>query len=85
GVAGSAKAASELVQRCRGLGTAATTLDAVRKHWRSTLGAVQVRTPDPALDVLVNGWLLYQVIACRFLARSGYYQSGGAIGFRDQL
>ncbi len=85
GVAGSAQAASELVQRCRGLGTAATTLDAVRKHWRATLGAVQVRTPDPAVDVLVNGWLLYQVIACRFLARSGYYQSGGAIGFRDQL
>ncbi|WP_288092177.1 glucoamylase family protein [Thiomonas sp.] len=85
GVADSPKAASTLVQRCRGLGTAATTLDAVREHWRSTLGAVQVRTPDPALDVLVNGWLLYQVIACRFLARSGYYQSGGAIGFRDQL
>ncbi len=85
GAAGSAKAASELVQRCRGLGTAATTLDAVHKYWRSTLGTVQVRTPDPALDVLVNGWLLYQVIACRFLARSGYYQSGGAIGFRDQL
>ena len=85
GVAGSAKAASELVQRCRGLGTAVTTLDAVRKHWRTTLGAVQVRTPDPAVDVLVNGWLMYQVIACRFLARSGYYQSGGAIGFRDQL
>ncbi|WP_461595290.1 GH36-type glycosyl hydrolase domain-containing protein [Thiomonas sp.] len=85
GVAASAKAASELVQRCRGLGTAATTLDAVRKHWRTTLGAVQVRTPDPAVDVLVNGWLMYQVIACRYLARSGYYQSGGAIGFRDQL
>ena len=85
GVADSPKAAGALVQRCRGPGTAATTLDAVREHWRSTLGAVQARTPDPALDVLVNGWLLYQVIACRFLARSGYYQSGGAIGFRDQL
>ena len=85
GVASDAKAASELVQRCRGLGTAAATLAAVRKHWRQTLGRVQVQTPDPALNVLVNGWLMYQTIACRFLARSGYYQSGGAIGFRDQL
>ena len=85
GMAGSPKEASALVQRCRGVGTAAAALGAVHAHWSSTLGAVQVRTPDPALDVLVNGWLLYQVIASRFLARSGYYQSGGAIGFRDQL
>lgn len=85
GTAHGAKAASDLVQRCRGLGTAATTLDVVRLHWRSTLGQVQVQTPDPAINVLVNGWLMYQIVACRFVARSGYYQSGGAIGFRDQL
>ncbi|GAB3778870.1 glucoamylase family protein [Dyella agri] len=85
GMAGDAKAAVELVKRCRGLGTAGAVLDAVRTHWRWTLGKLQVKTPDPAVDVLVNGWLMYQTIACRFLARSGYYQSGGAFGFRDQL
>jgi len=76
---------SSLVQRFRKAGTARAALDAVRDHWRRMLGAVQVRTGQPALDVLTNGWLLYQVIACRLWGRSGFYQSGGAFGFRDQL
>jgi cyclic beta-1,2-glucan synthetase len=77
--------AKNLVQRFRGSAAARTSLEAVWGHWTHLLGAVQIETPDPALDVLANGWLLYQTLACRVWARSGYYQSGGAFGFRDQL
>ena len=58
---------------------------AVEKLWDGILCAIQVRTPDPAIDVMVNRWLPYQVLACRVWARSAFYQSGGAYGFRDQL
>lgn len=80
-----AKSATRRVQQYRGVRAASVELARVREHWRTTLGSLTVQTPEPALDVLVNGWLMYQVIACRFHARSGYYQSGGAFGFRDQL
>jgi cyclic beta-1,2-glucan synthetase len=64
-------------------------LDAVRaavdRHWEDMLDTVQVKTPDRSMDIMLNGWLLYQTIACRVWARSGFYQASGAYGFRDQL
>jgi cyclic beta-1,2-glucan synthetase len=77
--------ARHLVRRFRGVGPARAALERVWAQWKRTLGAVQVHTPEPSLDLLANGWLLYQVIACRMWGRSGTYQSGGAFGFRDQL
>ncbi len=77
--------ANRLVHRFRGSDAARRALEAVWQYWNHTLGAVQVDTPDESLNVLTNGWLLYQTLACRMWARSGYYQSGGAFGFRDQL
>ncbi|SDI34307.1 Cellobiose phosphorylase [Pseudomonas flavescens] len=81
----SAQAASQLAQRFQGASAAASVLADVQEHWSRTLSAIRIETPEPAIDVLANGWLMYQVIACRFRARSGYYQSGGAYGLRDQL
>ncbi|HSD39081.1 MAG TPA: glucoamylase family protein [Rhodocyclaceae bacterium] len=85
GVGSNVEDASKLVRRFRGPIGARSALEAVKQHWLNTLTAVQVETPDPALNVLANGWLVYQTLACRIWARSGYYQSGGAFGFRDQL
>ncbi len=60
-------------------------LNVVTQRWDTLLGAVQIHTPDRALDLLFNRWLLYQTIGCRLWARAGFYQAGGAYGFRDQL
>ena len=77
--------ATGIISQYSGSAAAGAAFAKVRAHWDHTLGAIQVQTPDPSMDVLANGWLMYQTIACRLWARSGYYQSGGAFGFRDQL
>lgn len=85
GAGRNAEDAGALVQRFRGTQAARSALETLQHYWKRVLGAVKVDTPDLALNVLTNGWLIYQTLACRIWARSGYYQSGGAYGFRDQL
>ena len=80
-----AEKASELVNKYRKTGAARKALEKVWEYWKHTLGAVQFETPDVSLNVLANGWLMYQTLVCRFWARTGFSQSSGAIGFRDQL
>jgi cyclic beta-1,2-glucan synthetase len=84
GEAADAPAAADLVRRWRSADLEATLHD-VGTHWDDILGALQVRTPDRSMDIMLNTWLLYQTLSCRLWARSGFYQAGGAYGFRDQL
>ncbi|WP_211228771.1 GH36-type glycosyl hydrolase domain-containing protein [Desulfovibrio cuneatus] len=85
GVGKNLEDARALLHRYAGAEAAHTALNKVGEHWTYTLGALQVKTPDQAFNLLANGWLVYQTLACRFWGRSATYQSGGAIGFRDQL
>jgi cellobiose phosphorylase len=85
GQAESEEEARRLVRTYAEAGREQRALEEIQAGWDRVLGAVQVHTPDPALDLMLNRWLIYQVLACRVWARSGFYQSGGAFGFRDQL
>jgi cyclic beta-1,2-glucan synthetase len=77
--------ALEVIQATEGPEQAHDALNKVHKYWEESLGVIQLKTPDRALNTLANGWLNYQTLASRIWARSGFYQSGGAFGFRDQL
>src|SRR5260370_5159114 len=81
GAAGNEEQARQLVQRFRGAANAYRALEGVWHYWSRTLGAVYVETPDPAVNFLANGWLMYQTLACRIWARTGFYQSCGAFGY----
>ncbi|MGH6944229.1 MAG: GH36-type glycosyl hydrolase domain-containing protein, partial [Geminicoccaceae bacterium] len=78
-------AARALADHYRSLSSIDRAFDEVRGFWQDLIPTLQVKTPSPALDLMFNGWLVYQTLCCRLWARSAYYQSGGAFGFRDQL
>lgn len=69
----------------RSLANCKNELKQIKRFWDEHLRKIQVQTPDKSMDLMLNGWLLYQTIACRIWARSAFYQSGGAYGYRDQL
>ena len=74
-----------LIGRCGELSSVEAARRDVDALWQRTLGAIQVQTPDDSFDLLMNGWLLHQTLSSRVWARTGFYQPGGAFGFRDQL
>lgn len=85
GAADDINIAKGLLQRFKRVGDGRRTLEKVWNFWSHTLGAIYIESPDQRLNALANGWLVYQTLSCRFWGRSGFYQSGGAYGFRDQL
>ena len=74
-----------IVNKYKNIDNTAEELKREREYWNKLLRKVQIKTPVESMDIMLNGWTMYQTIVSRLYARSGYYQSGGAYGFRDQL
>ena len=85
GESASAEDARQLIARYLQSSVVNEAIERVANHWDETLSRLEVRTPDAAMNLMLNRWLLYQTLVCRIWARSAFYQSGGAYGFRDQL
>lgn len=85
GEAESEEEALSLAREWRSVERGIAAEKANKAYWDDLLGAIEVKTPDPALDIMVNRWFLYQSLSSRILARTGFYQASGAVGFRDQL
>ena len=85
GQAHNANEVRELIRHYRDRVLVESALDDLHRFWDVTLGAIQVETPDKSVNIMLNRWLQYQNLSCRLWGRSGFYQSGGAYGFRDQL
>jgi N,N'-diacetylchitobiose phosphorylase len=78
-------ATQALIRKYASLPALDRAFEEVTAFWQDLVGRLQVRTPAPTIDLMANGWLVYQTLCCRLWARSAFYQSGGAFGFRDQL
>lgn len=85
GMAASLQEVDDITRRYKKISAAGESLIEVKKLWKDKINIVEVNTPTDSMNLMLNGWLQYQVISCRLWARSGFYQSGGAYGFRDQL
>jgi cyclic beta-1,2-glucan synthetase len=76
---------NKIIEKYRDIKKAEESLKNTKNYWRELLGRIQVRTPDRSMDLMLNGWLMYQTLSCRYWSRTAFYQSGGAYGYRDQL
>ena len=85
GAAAERKTAKRLCRKYTHTSAVENAWKRVHNYWDELLGTITVSTPEPAMDLLLNRWLLYQTISSRIFARTGFYQSSGAFGFRDQL
>lgn len=75
----------DIIDEFSGYANVIRELHNTKDYWKDMLSKINVKTPDRTMDIMLNGWLMYQAISCRLWSRTAFYQSGGAYGFRDQL